>query len=99
MVLVEVLVEGEQAGLDHENVIAGLHGNEVHATRDKPTDLLRVAADEVLKSHRALTRRGTRLDVQGLVGGTHAAGDKARPVGSAPGPVVHARSRQLRTKL
>jgi hypothetical protein len=96
LVLLEVALDGDQARLEDENVVAGFHGQQIDASPDERVDLGVIGIDEVIERQRAAVQRlVTGLDVKRFVGRPDAAGDEARPVGVAARVVLGGATGQL----
>src|SRR5436190_18158170 len=68
-VLGAVLVEGEQARLEHENVVTCFHRQKVHAAGNQRLDLGIVTGHKVIKRISAAGLVwAARFDIEGLVG-------------------------------
>src|SRR5207244_8162123 len=83
VVLGHVLVEGDQACLEHENVVAGFGRQQIDAAGDQCLNLRVVVGHEVVEGQAAQGRIRARLNIESLVGGPDTAGDETRLVGIA----------------
>ena len=89
VVVGEILVDGEQARLEDQDVVAGFDGQQIDAAGDQGLDLGVVAGHEIVEGEGSAVRRFVAwFDVQRLVGRPDAAGDEARPVRVAAREVV-----------
>src|SRR5207244_351748 len=100
VVLGEVLVDGHQARLQNQDVVARFRGQQVDAAGNQSFDLGIVIGYEVVKRKRAgrlIVTAG--FDVQRLVGRADAAGDEARLIRVAARVVVGGAAGQLGGRL
>ena len=95
--LLEHLLDRDDAGLRVERVDDRLEQEQIAAAVDQAADLLAVRLAQLVEGHVAERRVvDVGRDRQDAVGRAHRAGDEARAVGRARGPLVGRRPRQPR---